>query len=97
LEENLRLTLSKEKTLITKASTKSARFLGTRISRLAPVRGQILNKKNGKGHRVRIKSTSTIMKAPIKDIIVRLIDKDMAGYKLNRIGVKIVVGKPIIK
>lgn len=97
LAENLKLELSQEKTFLTKAATSYAKFLGVYISRLSSSKNQMKNYRSKFNHFVRISSTATILTAPIKELIMKFIAKDLAEYKNNSKNMKILVGKPINK
>nr|ATI20527.1 hypothetical protein [Juglanconis juglandina] len=82
--ESLKLTLSsppagmqgvKEKTLITNARSQEAKFLGTRIKRVASNKHMILTKSITTGRTRRIPSGNIRMSIPLKGIIKRLEDK----------------------
>jgi hypothetical protein len=96
LKINLKLELSQEKTLITKADTSHTKFLGVKISRLSGVNNLIKNDRSRFNHFVGISST-ILLKAPIKELINKFMEKGLAEYKLNSRNKKILVGKPINK
>ena len=94
LYDELKLSLSDEKTLITNTfGIKPATFLGTNITRVKAMKNQIKNYKNRKGHKVRISSTATRMTAPIHAIIEKMIAKKIAEKKINRHGMEVIQGK----
>lgn len=94
LHEELKLTLSQEKTLITDTDgRRPAVFLGTNITRVKPINNQIKNYKNKQGHRVRIPDTATRMTAPVDILIQKMIDKGIAEKKMNRHGKIVIQGK----
>jgi len=94
---NLKLRLSQEKTFITNAKKNSANFLGLRISRLSTSKGQMKNIKNSLGHRVRIGGSASMIKAPINELIEKLIERQLATYKINSKNKKMIVGLPMLK
>jgi hypothetical protein len=73
--EELRLTLSEEKTLITNARTEMAKFLGTHIKKFATNRGTIFVKNKSSKQLVRIPGGNIRMTAPISSIIKKLEQK----------------------
>jgi nicotine oxidoreductase len=90
LQENLKLTLSEEKTRITHAREEQAHFLGTFVSVGSTAGGaKVALTKNGSGHLIKRRSTGKeiLMKAPTKSLIQRLHTK----------GFCTVEGKPIAK
>lgn len=94
LQQELKLTLSPEKTLITDAfGIRPAVFLGTRITRVKAMKGQIKNYRNKKGHQQRISGTGTFMTAPIETLINKMITKGLAEQKINRHGEPVYQGK----
>ena len=94
LHDELKLTLSQEKTLITDTDGMNpAVFLGTNITRIKPINNQIKNYKNKQGHSVRIPATATRMTAPINILIQKMIDKGIAEKKIDRHGKIVIQGK----
>ena len=97
LAKNLKLELDQDKTLITKAATSYAKFLGVRISRISSVNNIIKNYRSKLNHSIRIATTATIMNAPIDELIDKFISRGLAEYKFNAKGSRILVGKPVKK
>jgi group II intron reverse transcriptase/maturase len=85
LKEELKLTLSEEKTVITNAREKEAKFLGYRI-KVGTVKSQKQAKvKNGSGREVKKRTTGMqiVLKAPMKELIERLHEKGFCDKNGN--------------
>lgn len=96
LKSHLNLELSEEKTLITNAGKSKAKFLGVEISRTSSVKGEIKSFRNSLGHKQRIPTTATILNAPIKKLLEKLVErKIMVWGKTKRNGIGI-VPQPIL-
>jgi group II intron reverse transcriptase/maturase len=89
LNEELKLTLSKEKTVITNARTQEAKFLGYRI-KIGTVKEQKQAKvRNGSGKEVKKRTTGmqVVLKAPLDEVVKRLHTKgfcDKNGYPIHK-------------
>jgi hypothetical protein len=68
-------------------------FLGTRITRIKAMKGQIKNYRNKEGHQQRISGTGTLMTAPIETLINKMITKGLAEQKTNHHGELVYQGK----
>lgn len=89
LKEDLKLTLSKEKTVITNARSEEAKFLGYRL-KIGSVKSQKQSKaRNGSGKEVKKRTTGmqVVLKAPMEELIKRLHQKgfcDKKGYPKHK-------------
>jgi hypothetical protein len=77
LHDQLRLTLSEEKTHIPHARTEEALFLGTRLKLGAEGEAKLTLQTNGWGKKFKRRSTGwqTVMKAPLPKLLKRLNDR----------------------
>jgi group II intron reverse transcriptase/maturase len=85
LKEELKLTLSQEKTTVTNAREEEAKFLGYRI-KVGTVKSQKQAKvKNGSGREVKKRTTGmqVVLKAPIDELVKRLHEKGFCDKRGN--------------
>lgn len=97
LKEVLKLELSLEKTHITNASKKKAYFLGTEIQRTSSVKGEIKRFTNSKGHSQRVPTTSTILTAPINEIVKKFTSKGVVKWNSKEMVADNLEPLPILK
>lgn len=97
LNEELKLELSQEKTLITNAAKGKAFFLGTEIQRISSVNGEIKRYKNSRGHPQRIPTSAVVMNAPIARIVDRLVKRGVANWTSNKLKEDNLNPQPILK
>lgn len=89
LKEELKLTLSKEKTVITNARTQEAKFLGYRL-KIGTVKSQKQSKaRNGSGKEVKKRTTGmqVVLKVPMEELVKRLHQKgfcDKKGFPIHK-------------
>jgi len=89
LKEELKLTLSKEKTVITNAREQEAKFLGYRL-KIGTVKSQKQSKaRNGSGKEVKKRTTGmqVVLKAPMEELIKKLNQKgfcDKNGFPTHK-------------
>jgi hypothetical protein len=89
LREGLKLTLSKEKTVITHARTQEAKFLGYRF-KIGTVKSQKIGKaRNGSGKEFKKRTTGmqVVLKAPVGELVKGLYQKgfcDKNGFPVHK-------------